>query len=446
MLRRFFSRFLPTIILGFFGLAGCSSDQAQDLILLIPIDGEQRLKVEYRSAHPTEAIALSRNPDSIRKERWHFTSPDFEISQFDDTDMIHRSDGAHFSSVEILVPATYVPLPKDYAPFSPFSDGGFLVHSGRFHACPSTFAGGGEDCAGPWLMQIHAPPNGHLLLNGKRHDDLVQWSDSGDGTKVYVGQAVPRQSVDFIGIVDPELPSTISGTMAASLPELMSYYGQRLPELARRPMLFVSYDRDYEKGHGRQGGTLPNQVFMHFYGPTWEQTDTDGVTLMDTVWFFAHEAGHIYQQGKSGNRESSWIHEGAAEAFAYLALKDLDIASESYLDSRRQQALDGCRTGLEQGSLATAAERGRFSDYYHCGLIIFLAIDKKIRANSDSQQDLFDFWAATISVSGVPVPLTAPIFLSKAEPWIGSDLAGQIVSISIEEQANIENILAQLGD
>jgi hypothetical protein len=143
-------------------------------------------------------------------------------------------------------------------------------------------------------MQIHAPQNAHLLLNGDIYDDFARWSDSNDGTKIYVGQAMPRSTVNFVGIVHSALPPAISGLMSASLPELMRFCGQHLPELAQRPMLFVSYDPDYEHGHGRQGGTLPNQVFMHFYGPTWQETDMDGDTPIDIGWFFAHETGQMF--------------------------------------------------------------------------------------------------------------------------------------------------------
>ncbi len=436
---------LLIIIVVFFGLTACNTMQGQNKIYLVPTDDGQHLEVEFRSARPTTAIALARTPDSTRKERWRIASTDFEIIQLDGKDVIHRIDGARFSSVEVIVPATYVSLPKDYAPFSPFSDGGLLVHSGRFQACPSSIENGVGDCDGPWLMQIHAPPNGHVVLNGDRYDESAKWLDSDDGTKIYIGQAMPSLSVNFVGIIDSALPPAISGLMNASLPELMAFYGQRLPELVQRPMLFVSYDPDYEHGHGRQGGILPNQVFMHFYGPTWEETDVDGNAQRDIVWFFAHEAGHIYQHGVTGDRKSSWIHEGAAEAFAYLALKELDIVSDRYLAAHRNQALEGCRDALATGTLATAAARGRFSDYYHCGLIMFIAIDRKIRLRSNNQQDLFDLWAALVSDLKKSDSWDAPTFLSKVEPWIGRDAASRLLSISIEEQVNPEKALAQLG-
>ena len=445
MLRCNVNRILPAIIAGIAALAACSSMQAQTRINLSPTDDGRHFEVEYRSARPTEAITLARTPDATRKTRWRTASPDFEIVQLEGKDVIRRIDGALFSSVEIVVPATYVPLRKDYAPFSPFSDGGLLIHSGRFQACPSSGENSVDDCDGPWLMQIHAPQNAHLLLNGDIYDDFARWSDSNDGTKIYVGQAMPRSTVNFVGIVDSALPPAISGLMSASLPELMRFYGQHLPELAQRPMLFVSYDPDYEHGHGRQGGTLPNQVFMHFYGPTWQETDMDGDTPQDIGWFFAHEAGHIFQHGVAGDRESSWIHEGAAEAFAYLALEELEVVSDAYLDSRRQQALEGCRDALGKGTLATAAERGSISDYYHCGLIMFIAIDNKIRMNSSNQRNLFDLWTALIPEFNGPDLWDTSTFLRKAEPWIGRDLASQLLSMSIEEQVSPEDTLARLG-
>ena len=81
------------------------------------------------------------------------------------TDTLARADGAAFASVRARVPADYVELPKDYAPFSPFSDGGLLLHSGRFQAC----AGPCADAAAPFAqsMSVAVPIGAHAIVDGQ---------------------------------------------------------------------------------------------------------------------------------------------------------------------------------------------------------------------------------------------------------------------------------------
>ena len=432
------------VISGMLGLSACEFDRGKDEISLAVTDDGRHLRIDYQLSRSTEAIVFARTPDETRLKRWQILPPGFAFTQLDGKDVIYRPDGVQFSSVEVLVPATYIPLPKDYAPFSPFSDGGLLIHSGRFQACPSSVETVGENCAGPWSMRIQVPTSAHILLNGERYDEQTHWSDVGDGTKIYVGGAELEPAMDFVGVVDPALPPEISDLLSTALPELMKFYGRRLPELTRRPMLFVSYDPSYDNGYGNQGGVLSNQVFMHFYGPTWKKIDPEGRVPEDIAWFFAHEAGHIYQLGVTGDRQSSWIHEGSAEAFAYLALKDLETVSTAYLDLRRDRAQDACGDALKSGALVTAADRGSFSDYYDCGLTIFIAIDEKIRASSHNQQDLFDLWSKLIPDLRDLDALDSETFLKKVEPWIGDELAQQLLSISTEVQVDPHRALAQL--
>ena len=210
-------------------------------------------------------------------------------------------------------------------------------------------------------------------------------------------------------------------------------------------MLFVSYDPDFEKGRGRQGGTLPGQVFMHFYGPGWEDSESDYNSPEEIAWFFAHEAGHLFQHGVSGALQSSWIHEGAAEAFAYLLAGDLEAVPEEYLAMRRQRAIEDCRDALGDGTLTSAAERGHFSDYYQCGLVIFLAIDAATRVNSDDRQDLFGFWATLIAASSENVSWDTTDFLKEVEHSTGPALSKHLLSLVTERQIDPAAALDRVG-
>ena len=341
-----------------------------------------------------------------------------------------------------MVPATYVPLPKDYTPFAPFSDGGLLIHSGRFQACASRSVESEPDCDGPWPMEIEGPPDTHILLKGQLYRQRVDWIDSNDGTKIYIGTQIPEANELVVALVDEALPDGIRQTLAAVLPEIMGAYSKRLPPLERKPMLFISYDPAYGDGYGNQGGTLPDQVFMHYYGSVWA-SNGDGSTREDTAWFFAHEIGHLFQHGAAGTRDASWIHEGAAEAFAFLVLRSLEAVSESYLEARRQAALDDCVGALHIGALAGSAQRGAFSDYYACGLIFFLAIDDQIQARA--QGDLFDFWSDLISQTDPDNQWDAVAFAEALETWTGKAFKETLLEVVHEEQQEPSRILIRLS-
>ncbi len=436
--------FLVTLLSFITFLPACGFLPSRDLISLSPYDSGQ-WKVVYRLSQPTTGLTLVRTPDDSRSRRWNITSSGFEIARSTTHDIVTRTDGEKFSSVEILVPATYVPLPKDYAPFSPFSDGGLLIHSGRFQACPTSVSQAIDDCDGPWSMKITAPKNSSILLNGRTYSHSAQWSDSDDGTNLYVGPASPHLSSHFVGIVDPGLPSEIADLLSMVLPELMDLFAQRLSPLRQRPMLFVSYDSNYDKGHGRQGGTLPDQIFMHFYGPGLENMTSNDNSPEEIAWFFAHESAHLFQRGVTGTRESSWIHEGAGEAFAYLMLAKLAMVSPEYLAVRKQRALEGCRNALDNAPLHHAAARGSFEDYYQCGLIMFLAIDTAIRDKSNDERDLFDFWKTLASDSRNNRPWDAREFLEEVELSSNPLLANKLRSLVFDKQDDPAATLDQLG-
>ena len=433
---------MPVIVV--LQLVGCASTEPRHGVVLGFSDDGRNLEVSYRLAEPATAIVFARNPDDSRSVHWRTTSTDFEIVRRSGKELIRRKDGGYFSTAGITVPAAYRPLPKDYAAFSPFSDGGMLVHSGRFQGCPVAAGLDDRACEGPWPMQIAARPGTHIFLNGTRYEGSASWLDTRDGSKIYVGPADLVADARFIQVVDPELPAEISGPMFTSMPQIMRYFERRLPPLVQRPMLFVSYDPDYEHGYGHQGGTLPDQVFMHFYGPVWRDAGAKGGMPEDTLWFFAHEVAHLFQHGVKGTRESSWIHEGSAEAFAYLALESLGLVPAEYLHERRRRAVEACREALGKGPLTGAADRGEFSDYYDCGLILFLAIDNTLRASSGKQQGLSGFWSALIAGSASDEPWTSAEFLSHAATWVGEDLAQTLLTLATEKHDNPVELLTSL--
>lgn len=398
-------------------------------------------RVEFETRAGFSELRLIRTPNDARLTRWKTVSSGIELVHRDGEDRIRHRDGDAFSTAAFKLEAGYIPLPKEYAPFSPFGDGGLLIYSGRFHACGGGCPRDDTGDEGPWAFTLTPPPGAHVIVNGTVHTGTVQWMDEGNGTNIYVGTASPIESPYFIGIIDQTLPVEIQARLNELFPRLMDYFAGRLQLPPEKPMLFVSYEPDYASGWGRQGGTLPNQVFMHFYGPAWEnEQESDWDAAASVAWFFGHEAGHLFQGGFTDD-EDAWIHEGTAEAFALLALRDLEAAPPDYLDGRVRDAVDQCVQGLEAGPLKDAAKEGRFGDYYSCGLLMQLAVDASARRASDATRTLFDVWMSFRARVDAGAEPDRETFLAVVTEASDPETAAFLRTLATERQSDPEKTL-----
>jgi hypothetical protein len=375
-------------------------------------------QVVIRSPRPTAALRFDRNPDDSRARRWQ-VERGFELVHEGGVDFLRRKDHGAFQSVSLTVPARYVPLPKEYAPFSPYSDGGTLIYSGQFHVREAT---SGSPSADRWSFTVTPPPGAHLVVEGGLQESGFTFTDVGDGTNIYVGKTQPLASSHFVAVIDGGLSAEVIAALYRLLPPMMDFFTGRLGQLPSKPMLFASLDPDPPKGSGlsMQGGGLPSQFFVHFYGEKWAQAATE--ELLDVLpWMFAHEAGHLFQflDSTAGGypKEQSWIHEGGAEAFAALTVVEFGGLSREHVEKRIEGAITECAAGLEAlggKPLNSSAEARAFGNYYRCGLVMQLAIDAETQRASGGARDLFDVWARFLSRVRAGEPFNQDTFLDTA--------------------------------
>jgi hypothetical protein len=400
----------------YFALA-CAVSVAADLarVELRP-DGD-RWQATLTWPQPATRVEFLRNPQPRSERGWRVLDAGFVLDRCDARDCVQRADGSAFTAVTLEVPARFVPYADDYAPFSPFGDGAQLIHSGQFHAC----AAAGATCQGRWRFLAHAPAGQRIVVRGRVHEAMASWEDSGDGTMVYVGNGALLRTPHLIAVVDERFPSGVRTSLLDLLPRLLAFYAARLDTtLVQRPMLFASYDaRDTGGRFGSKGGTLDAQVFMHLYGGAWEDEGRRAALRDWLPWFFAHEAAHLYQMHKrSRDPALAWIHEGAAEAFALLALRELRLAPAPSLQARIESGSKRCAEALRETPLVEAHKHGRFDAHYSCGLSIQMALDAAIRARG--RGDLFALWRAFLAGQRAGLPWSAHSFLSAAEPLAGA--------------------------
>ena len=390
-------RFVPFVILQLIFMSSVNAGQQVDTHLRKLSDGIWT--VEYRTADPVKRLGFRRNPDQSRMERWQPGSDDFEIVYVDNDDSddgaggeyIVRKNRKKFSQVTFTLTPTYRHLSKDYAPFSPFSNGGLLFHSGRFFACVDDC----NDSENDWKMALTVPVDEHIVLNGEVLRGSVEWHDKDSGRSIYVGEQALIETEHVIAVIDEGLPEQIKSSLSSHLPEMMDYFESHFGELPSKPMLFASYAKNPDS-HSTQGGTLSNQIFMHWDHDKLEAQLIDPAILDNTTWFFAHEAGHLYQSiavsTSSINASQSWIHEGNADMLASLALLSIYPESESYVGQRFAEAKAQCGDGLQNFSLAHAADENRFDLYYSCGWLIHRAIDVAVKKAEVTSDGIFSVW------------------------------------------------------
>ncbi|MCY7296121.1 hypothetical protein [Alteromonas sp. a30] len=402
----------------------------------------EKWQLSYLLSAPAKRLAFVRNPDNSRTIRWQPMSSAFHIIQQDGNEFIVRKDSEPFSDVSVLLTPTYKHLSKDYAPFSPYSNKGALIHTGRLFACANACA----DDENHWKISMQAPKGQHMVVHGVIHTEVVHWVDKDDGINVYVGTQKPIETDNVIAIVDESLPEKINTSLEADIPALMDYFEQRLGKLkGSKPMLFASYAN--VDGHSSQGGTLPNQIFMHWNVNNLNEKVADEQFLNNTLWFFAHEVAHLYQRSNGnqlyGEQNESWLHEGNAEWLAALALLEMYPDTKPYVEARVNKAKQICNQGLRQFPLTEAANNGRFDLYYQCGLLIHKTLDEAIKQNSEGKQDIFSLWRAYRDAlnSSVGEPNKGALFLRLAEQKTSADLISKIKAfINAKANADANNL------
>lgn len=193
--------------------------------------------ITYNSDRLAQQIAFVSNPDDSRVKRWKPIDTAFEVIYEDQQEYIRRKDGTNFTKVQIILTPTYTGLPKAYAPFAPFSDGGVLIHTGRLFACVNVCA----DDANGWRITIETDENTHFIANGEIYYKPANWVGYDDGQYVYIGQQKPINEPTFLAMVDQGLPNQIKSELNQSLPKIMAFLNVNWAQTSIKPNLPCSH-------------------------------------------------------------------------------------------------------------------------------------------------------------------------------------------------------------
>jgi hypothetical protein len=342
----------------------------------------------YSLPTPATRLVFSQNIGGGRGTAQWSTAPNFEITSENGRDYLQRKDGRPFRTAQVHVPAIYTPVSGDYPTFLNFTDESLLVYTDKFLACAS-------QCPPDpvWTLRIRTPVGALAIVDGQVRRGKISWEERRRGRYLFLGHIAPVENQNFVAVIDPGLPGPMRQSLAASFPRFMEFFSAHLGPLAQKPMLFASYDPNYPDT-GTQGGAPRDryQVFMHLYGPS----IANDYGLWRTTWYFAHEASHLFQRTGQVSGAGRWIHEGAAEMFAALALRDISPEAAAYVRSRLMEGRSQCADGLKRTSLQDAAQQHQlnlsYDLYYECGLVLQERFDHEVRARHPESDGLFALW------------------------------------------------------
>ena len=438
-----FRRLVPALV-AFVAAAASQAATPKPAISIELVPAVGAWEVRYALPSLTRELRFARaNARGHRAATWSPTDPQFEIATAGEEEIIRRRDGGPFRHASFRMAPRYAVLEKDYAPFSPFGDGGMLVYTGQFHACAGACKGGEA-----FALRLQPPRDSHAIVHGKRVD-RVDFIDEGDGTNLYVGRATPVDTPDVVAVIDQAFPVDTRARLESLLPRLMAYYGGEFGALPSRPMLYASRDEDHPGGgYGYQGGTLPGQVFMHFYGRHAAFATPEFAARVD--WFFAHEAAHLYQGYTAlADEGDSWIHEGGADALAAVGLQALGVADEVAVQARLQQAVGNCAKGIDERPLKLAHTGGSFEAMYACGFVLQMAVDSAARRAGDGACGLACVWRDFQQAVGGGKPWSRDTFIAAAQARTDAATAAflrrVVDEVALQPETMLRDGLAQAG-
>ncbi len=228
---------LAALVIGLAVAVQQAQTPAPTIAITLAKQSTERWQVAYQSPQPVHQLVFIRNPDKSRQQRWQPLDSAFEVSlTAANEERIRRIDGAEFEQVALQLTPTYVALDKDYAPFSPFTDGGMAWFTGRFKVCP-------EHCDNSAAMNyeftMQALTGDAIRIPAQQFTGTASWVEpADDGQVVYVG---PQQQTDpFLdSVIDPGLPYALQTSLRYDLPPMLQYFAERLQPLAAAPILLA---------------------------------------------------------------------------------------------------------------------------------------------------------------------------------------------------------------
>lgn len=332
--------------------AGAALDTA---ILDVEIDARSSdyWQVKWTLNRAVKKLYFYRSFDNMRQQSWISEDGLFFIDYDEKNarELIRSTSGSPFVEVSFKVPRRYRKLNNEYAPFFPFKTGGTGFFTGRYLLCI-------ENCSSSLktYFSLEGIASHQIITYNSVSLGSKRWLNENEtGEFIYIGPPIDDSRYVIDDALSGELQHKVKDYITAMVPFFESKFG-----VISKPQIFLSWSPSGSYHFGSQGGVIGSQLYYHWYGIDPEQRyDSEPDFLFSTMWFLAHEIGHLYQLD---NFDSSLpiVHEGMAEYMALDFLSEVNGTSK-YLHYKLSEAKRHCEE--KKDNLGGAP--------YACGLLFF---------------------------------------------------------------------------
>ncbi|WP_395376872.1 hypothetical protein [Marinicella sp. W31] len=399
-------------------------------------------RVTYQLPKPVTQMYFYR-PGRLPRDQWHIEESNLDIKkEADGWQSINSTDGQMFDHFSINFASDYRHTPKDYELNFRFTDGSVVLYTGHLMLTSD------QDDKPKHRITVVPGNKAHVIFDGQVFVEKYSWEDEElQGTYVYFGQIEPVKSQRMLAILDPGLPQWVLKRLNQDLPKLFDFYTEKTGlALDFIPVIYFSFKPNEAPGTQYSGGTLPGLIQFSIQGNDWQQQSESN--LIGILHFLAHEAAHLWNSQmieNAGGHNSSWIHEGAADAFAVRAIQHLGVFNQNDILFEHEKYLNSCIQALNGHALMAFEAHGNFNAYYHCGSTIALLTEIAMQ-NKDQSSTVFTFWASIMErVNRLKQPLSAFQYLKSLLVLTSEDtLAVHIMTLLEEPQTDPIRFFSQM--
>lgn len=384
------------------------------------LPGADRWRVRYRLSRAVPGLSFARTRHRFRVADWKISSGGARWGETKGREVVRAGNtGRPLQEVEFELATDSRDRPGDYRVHYRMSDGGRLLSTSHFELRPLRCPGGERSCEPGEMVADPAPlvhrwefltaKDRNVVLLDRSTQGSLRWAQPTRGfevgTYVYFGPREPRSLGPLTALLDPGLPDWMEKTAQELLPELFRFYtGMTGIELDRRPLVLISNggDETPERGEplAHKGGALDGVMQLHVEGPGWAAAAP--ATRKRWEKLLAHETFHFWNGLTFSYRypQDRWMSEGAADYFAWVALRTLERWSRKDLREIMVQSANHCATRLgPRPLLSTRATGGDHRLVYTCGATLHYLAERHLRAATKGEVSLGDLYRRLFEVA-----------------------------------------------
>lgn len=231
----------------------------------------------------------------------------------------------------------------------------------------------------------------NLIFNRRQHhSDLeIKIGDiSPRAEYIYFGK-LKNQKSDISIALDDRLPAWMVDIFESASYQIYSFYEDKLDiDLNSKSTIVVAYYPDSKSNSWKGDVDSNGNIFMRFYGKSWQHYDPSARNTI--LAFIAHEIFHLFNSNHISSLDASnepWLHEGLADAFALISLRELDLYSDQDFNRSYQTSLNKCNQYhiFKQANI----NQPEINKIYACGLLATLLLNPKREDSVDEPVDIY---------------------------------------------------------